>query len=102
MAKPQEQTVVAGSSGSLDRPQRCAATMAQRRIGALTTGTCFSMDQEWRLEFEHLKRLVTAEHREEFQQTKKSDHGVIYEDISAEAGFLLGVEIGKRLAGGAR
>jgi hypothetical protein len=82
-------------------PRTLARRMAVNRVGALTSGTCFADPQEWNLEFEQLKAAVHQVRADQFSELRKIDHHLVHEEIAAEAGFLLGLELGKRL-GGAR
>ena len=83
-----------------------AARRANDRIEALSDGQDFRAPQEWDLTFDHLKTAVHELRKDEFKDTKKGGHASIREDFAAEAGFLLGLELGKRLErlkhGGAR
>ncbi len=87
-------------------PREIAADMANDRIEALSDGQDFRAPQEWDLTFDHLKRAVHELRKGEFNESKKAGHAAIREDFAAEAGFLLGLELGKRLErlkhGGAR
>ena len=78
-------------------PRLIAAEMAHDRIEALSDGQDFRAPQEWDLTFDHLKTAVHELRKGEFNESKKSGHGAIREDFAAEAGFLLGLELGKRL-----
>jgi hypothetical protein len=78
-----------------------ASAIAQQRMEAMTSGEMFMHDQEWSLDFRKLLKLVVEERAQEFEEAEESSHGAVREDCAAQAGFLLGIEIGKRLVGGA-
>jgi hypothetical protein len=85
----------------IKRAEALAAKLARQRVAGVGSALHFMSDQEWSLEFTNLKNLVRLRHAGEYSQTVKKERRVIDEEVAAEAGFLLGLEIG-RLLGGAR
>ena len=54
------------------------------------------------VDFKKLRALIREERQQELDDVMPSDHPHILEDFAADAGYLVGLEVGKRLAGGAR
>ena len=85
---------------------RCvAAELAESEIERLGCVTLMRCDSEMEYGFDRLCELIKANRlamvRPELVGSTLEERG-FHEDIAADAGYLVGLEIGKRLAGGAR
>jgi hypothetical protein len=69
-----------------------------RRIASLPDLLC---DEECRNGFIDLEEQIRREREQELTEAGKSAHPIIQQEFSAEAGFLIGLQIGRQLAKGA-
>jgi hypothetical protein len=69
--------------------------MAQRRVQALAGSEDFKGSRDWGLEFHELLELVLEERADEFRNERRTYPLAVRQDCCAEAGFVLGLEIGK-------
>ena len=76
-----------------------AATLAQERLDDLTNFESNVGPIEWYMGFRKLLAEIHLHRHAELDDASKRDQGGVKEDFAAEAGFLLGLELGKRLEG---
>ncbi len=74
-----------------------AAKLAQERLGDLTRFESNTGPIEWYMGFRKLLCEIHLGRHAELDAASKRDKARVSEDFAAEAGFLLGLELGKRL-----
>ena len=74
-----------------------AATLAQERLDTLTMFESNTGPIEWYMGFRKLRGQIHLQRQSELDAVTKRDQAGVREDFAAEAGFLLGLELGKRL-----
>ena len=70
-----------------------------QRLGSIKLMQC---EPSVVMELPNLLELMRQECQDELDAVGASDHPFLLQTFAAEAGYLVGLEMGKRLAGGAR
>ena len=78
-----------------------AVHIAESEINRHHSLMTMQLEPEVVVTYEHLYRLVCEERKVQFDETMEESHEALRRDFAAEAGYLIGLEVGKRL-GGAR
>ena len=74
-----------------------AAEIAEDEIGRLQSVDLMQCEPSIGGRFKELRALVRKERQRELDEMMASAHPSILEDFAADAGYLVGLEIGKRL-----
>jgi hypothetical protein len=83
------------------RPTRAlATTIADREVRRLASFPDLLCDlEEFRSDYNRLLQQIRLQRQGELDASKKIAYGEILQEFAAEAGFLIGLEMGKRLGG---
>ena len=85
-----------------DKVYALAAQIAQDEIDRLRSVSLMQTEPNTTMDFRNLRALIREGRQQELEEMEKADHPAILEDFAADAGYLVGLEMGKRLAGGVR
>ena len=85
-----------------DKVYTLAAQIAQDEIDRLQSINRMQTEPNITMDFRNLRALIRKGRQQELEEMEKADHPAILEDFAADAGYLVGLEMGKRLAGGGR
>ena len=78
-----------------------ARTLAAERISPVLDFWDMIRDESWD-RFVTFRKVIVQREQEHLRKSHPDDWPVMYMDIGSEAGFLYGLELGRRLTGGAR
>jgi hypothetical protein len=78
--------------------KRTADAIAQQQLRQIVSLPDLLCQEEFRTELDRLLREISIERAGELRAMKASEHAEIRQEFAAEAGFLIGFEIGRQLA----
>ena len=76
-----------------------AVQIAESEINRLHSFLQLQLEPESHVGYENLYRLVCEERKVQFDEIMPESHEALRRDFAAEAGYLIGLEVGKRLGG---
>jgi hypothetical protein len=85
----------------MSTPREQAASIAETQIHRTVSLSDMLCDNEFRICYTKLVKKIQKARQAELDEAGESTHPEIRQEFAAEAGFLIGLEIGRRL-GGAR
>ena len=77
--------------------QKTAHRIAERHLRRSTSMRDLLCEEEFRADYDGLVAAIALERQSYFHENKKSAHPELLQEIAAEAGFLIGLEMGRRL-----
>ena len=81
------------------RAHQLAAQIATFETDRLQSLMTMQLEPEVSVGYQKLYDLVCQENKKQFEEIVETDHDSLRRDFAAEAGYLIGLEVGKRLGG---